>query len=113
MYAQMLMLFGGMYVFIGVIVFFMVVISSANTAMMSIFERTREIGTMLAMGTPPRWILALFVTEGVLTGILGVGAGIAAGNLLGPRDQPGAHPLAALRPATPQAGSCRCATCRN
>ena len=62
--------------------------------MMSMFERTREIGTMLAMGTPPRWILALFVTEGVLTGFLASAAGIAAGNLVRSGHQPRAHPVA-------------------
>jgi putative ABC transport system permease protein len=79
-YRQVRLMFGGIFVFLGVIVFFMAVMSSANTLMMSMFERTREIGTMLAMGTPRSWILALFLLEGVLTGVLGAAAGLVLGN---------------------------------
>lgn len=82
-YKQVTLMFNGIFVFLGVIVFFMVVMSSANTLMMAMFERTREIGTMLAMGTPRSWIVALFVLEGVLIGLLGAAVGIAGGNLLG------------------------------
>ena len=49
----------------------------------AMFERTREIGTMLAMGTPRRWIVALFMVEATLTGILGAIVGVVGGNLLG------------------------------
>ena len=80
MYKQMILMFGGIFAFMGVIVFFMVVVSSANSLMMAMFERTREIGTMLAMGTPRFWVLSLFVLEGVLTGVLGAVCGLAAGN---------------------------------
>ena len=80
MYQQMVLMFGGIFVFMGVIVFFMVVVSSANSLMMAMFERTREIGTMLAMGTPRFWVLSVFVLEGVLTGILGAICGLTAGN---------------------------------
>ncbi len=70
-------------VLIGVIVFFLVVTSSANTLMMSMFERTREIGTMLAMGTPQSWLVTLFLLEAILTGVLGAAAGVVAGNVIG------------------------------
>lgn len=80
MYKQMVMMFGGILAFMAVVVFFMVVMSCANTLLMAMFERTREIGTMLAMGTPRGWILGLFVFEGVLTGVLGAAAGLIAGN---------------------------------
>ena len=82
-YRQMVLMFGGILAFMAVIVFFMVVMSSANTLLMSMFERTREIGTMLAMGTPRRWILALLLLEGLLTGVLGAAAGLAVGNGIG------------------------------
>jgi len=83
MYAQMVMMFAGILAFMAAIVLFMAVMSSANTLMMAIFERTREIGTMLAMGTPRRWILSLFVSEGLLIGVLGALAGVLAGNGIG------------------------------
>jgi putative ABC transport system permease protein len=82
-YKQVRNLFNGIFFFMGVIVFFMVLMSSVNTLLMALFERTREIGTMLAMGTPRHWIVALFVTEATLLGALGAALGVIAGNLLG------------------------------
>ena len=82
-YKQVRTLFNGIFLFMGLIVFFMVLMSSVNTLLMAMFERTREIGTMLAMGTPRMWIVALFVCEATLLGLLGACAGLACGNLLG------------------------------
>jgi putative ABC transport system permease protein len=82
-YKQVRTLFSGIFLFLGVIVFFMVLMASVNTLLMAMFERTREIGTMLAMGTPRGWIIALFMLEATLTGILGAAAGLVGGNLLG------------------------------
>jgi putative ABC transport system permease protein len=47
--------------------------------MMSVYERTSEIGTIAALGTPPRNILLLFLSEGLLLGILSTIAGILIG----------------------------------
>lgn len=52
-----------------------------NLLLMAIFERTREIGVMGAMGLKPRQISLLFVLEGVMIGLVGVVAGIAVGLL--------------------------------
>jgi putative ABC transport system permease protein len=82
-YKQVRSLFSGIFVFLGVIVFFMVLMASINTLLMAMMERTREIGTMLAMGTPRPWIVALFMLEATVTGILGAAVGVIAGNLLG------------------------------
>jgi putative ABC transport system permease protein len=82
-YKQVRSLFSMIFVFLGVIVFFMVLMSSVNTLLMTMFERTREIGTMLAMGTPRSWIMALFVLEATLLGMLGAVVGVVGGNLLG------------------------------
>ncbi len=82
-YKQVRTLFSGIFLFLGIIVFFMVLMASVNTLLMAMFERTREIGTMLAMGTPRRWIVALFMVEATLTGILGAAVGVAGGNALG------------------------------
>jgi putative ABC transport system permease protein len=82
-YRQVRLLFSGIFVFLGVIVFFMVVMSSANTLLMSMFERTREIGTMLAMGTPRSCVLLLFLSEGLLTGLLGACGGAVLGTVSG------------------------------
>jgi len=82
-YKQVRSLFSTIFVFLGIIVFFMVLMSSINTLLMAMFERTREIGTMLAMGTPRSWIMALFVMEATLLGVMGAIVGVAGGNLLG------------------------------
>lgn len=82
-YKQVRTLFSGIFFFLGVIVFFMVLMASVNTLLMAMFERTREIGTMLAMGTPRHWIVALFMVEATVTGILGTAVGLVGGNLLG------------------------------
>jgi putative ABC transport system permease protein len=82
-YRQVKLMFSGIFLFLGVIVFFMVVMSSANTIMMAMFERTREIGTMLAMGTPRSWLVGLFLLEAVITGVLAAVAGVAGGNAIG------------------------------
>jgi putative ABC transport system permease protein len=81
-YQQVSLMFGAIFLFMCTIVFFMVVMSSANTMLMAMFERTREIGAMLAMGTPRTWIMALFLTEGLLTGVLGAVLGLLGGNAL-------------------------------
>jgi len=82
-YKQVSTMFNGIFLFMGVIVFFMVLMSSVNTLLMSMFERTREIGTMLAMGTPRAWIVALFMLEATLLGVMGAIVGVIGGNLLG------------------------------
>jgi putative ABC transport system permease protein len=82
-YKQVRTLFSGIFLFLGIIVFFMVLMASVNTLLMAMMERTREIGTMLAMGTPRLWIVALFMVEATLIGILGAAVGLAGGNLLG------------------------------
>lgn len=56
-----------------------VLVAVVNVMMMAVYERTREIGTMAALGTPPRKILGLFLTEGFLLGALGAGVGLAIG----------------------------------
>jgi len=56
-----------------------VLISIINVMMMAVYERTREIGAMSALGTQPGRIQALFLTEGFLLGALGAAVGLAIG----------------------------------
>lgn len=56
---------------IKIILISIVLISILNVMIMSVYERVKEIGTIAAMGTPPRTIIKLFVTEGLLLGIFG------------------------------------------
>ena len=48
-------------VFIKVMLVSIVLISVMNVMIMAVYERIREIGTISAIGTPPRRILALFL----------------------------------------------------
>jgi putative ABC transport system permease protein len=53
-----------------------------NTIQMSVFERTRELGIMMAIGTRPRQVLSMVMLESVFISLLGVALGIIAGSAL-------------------------------
>jgi putative ABC transport system permease protein len=61
--------------FIRIMLVGIVLISVMNVMMMAVYERIREIGTMAAIGTPPGRILSLFVSEGLLLGLIGTAIG--------------------------------------
>ncbi len=67
---------------VGVIVLLVAGVGILNLMLMVVFERTREIGLLGAMGLKPREILALFLSEGVLIGLVGAVAGCALGGLI-------------------------------
>ncbi|MBA4385147.1 MAG: ABC transporter permease, partial [Anaerolinea sp.] len=50
-----------------------------NLLLMAVYERTREIGLLGAMGMKPRQITCLFITEGIMLGLVGVVVGLASG----------------------------------
>ena len=50
-----------------------------NTMLMSVYERVREIGTMMAVGVTRRQVLALFLLEAALLGVGGGAFGAALG----------------------------------
>lgn len=56
--------------------------SISNILVMSALERTSEIGTMMAVGTRSRRVLALFLAEGVILGALGSALGALVGAVL-------------------------------
>lgn len=59
-----------------------IVLSISNTMMMSVLERTSEIGTCLAIGRRRRRIMLQFVYEGLTVGLIGGLLGLALGGLL-------------------------------
>ncbi len=65
-----------MTLFIRIILVSVVLISIMNVLVMAVYERMREIGTMSAIGTQPGTVLALFLSEGLLLGLLGTLVGI-------------------------------------
>ena len=82
-YNAVVRLYNAIFGFLGFIIFVIVVLSSSNTMMMSIFERTREIGTQLAMGTSRARLLVNFLYEGLIIGILGSLIGLLTAFILG------------------------------
>lgn len=66
-----------MTLFIRVMLVAIVLVSVMNVMLMAVYERIREIGTLAAIGTPPRRILGLYVGEGLLLGLLGAVVGVA------------------------------------
>jgi len=80
-YNQVKNMFDMIFFFIFSIVLIIVVMSVINTMSMAVMERTREIGTMRALGLKQYGVKFLFTTEGMLLGLLGslVGAAIFFG----------------------------------
>ncbi|MBI1855149.1 MAG: ABC transporter permease, partial [Chloroflexi bacterium] len=53
-----------------------------NLLLMAVYERTREIGLLGAMGLKPRQIATLFILEGTMIGLVGAVAGVLLGLLI-------------------------------
>lgn len=68
--------------FLGLIVLVIVLFSVTNTLAMAVLERTREIGTLRAMGATPGEVMRVFTLEGLALGSGGALAGmLLAGGL--------------------------------
>lgn len=67
---------------ITIILFSIVALGVANTVLMSVVERLREFGMMMAVGTSARQIFRIIIYEGLLLGVLGFGIGLAIGYAL-------------------------------
>lgn len=65
-----------------VIIGVLIVLSITNILVMSVLERTREIGTLMALGIKSRSILQIFVGEALLLGVVGGIVGLGVGYLL-------------------------------
>jgi putative ABC transport system permease protein len=67
---------------VALILFVIILTGIINTMLMSVFERVREIGTMLAVGMRRRQVLALFLLEAGLLGVAGGVGGVVLGSVL-------------------------------
>ena len=78
--------FNRQYVFFYAIMGVSVAVSAfgvVNTLSMSVFERTREIGILRAVGTTRLQIGRLIIDEGIVISLIGCLVGVALGSLLG------------------------------
>jgi len=81
-YHQVVNLFNGIFFFIKAIVSTIVVFMISNTMMTNVLERTREIGTLRALGLTRREVSRLFLLEGVIMGFAGALISTALGILI-------------------------------
>jgi ABC-type lipoprotein release transport system permease subunit len=68
--------------FMYIVLIILVAFSVLNTQLMSVLERTREFGTMMALGLKPSRLGALVFTETFLMSSLGLALGTALGTAL-------------------------------
>jgi ABC-type lipoprotein release transport system permease subunit len=73
----------GQTIFMGIFVL-LALVGITNTILMATFERTREIGALMAMGLRPAGVRRLFLVEGAVTGLVGslLGSLLALGLIL-------------------------------
>ncbi len=71
---------GFLYVFLG-IVLLIVLTGVLNTVLLSMIERTREFGVLMALGARQHQIAGMVITESLLMGVIGtaLGAGVGIG----------------------------------
>jgi putative ABC transport system permease protein len=60
-----------------------IVLGISNVLVMGVMQRTAEIGTLMAVGLKRRKVLQLFLSEGLVLGLLGAGGGALVGFALG------------------------------
>ncbi|HEX9150342.1 MAG TPA: FtsX-like permease family protein [Thermoanaerobaculia bacterium] len=74
-YGQVKLLYIGIFGFVGAVLIVIVILSAAIVMTMAATERTREIGTLRAIGTRPSGIQKMFLAEGAVLALAGCVAG--------------------------------------
>jgi putative ABC transport system permease protein len=78
-YNKAVVLYARQFAVMKALIAIIIVLSIMNTMMMSVSERTWEIGTMMAIGTPRTRVLRMFLSEGLVLGVIGGIVGVALG----------------------------------
>jgi putative ABC transport system permease protein len=78
-YGQVRALYAGIFAFLGTIVALLVALSTSNTMLMSVLERVREFGTLLAIGTSRAQLARLLILEALWLALFGALAGSTLG----------------------------------
>lgn len=82
-YDKTLQLYDRQFGVLRLIILLMVLLSVANSVNMTLFERTREFGTLLALGDRSGRVFRLIMTESVFLGLFGGALGMLLGCLAG------------------------------
>ncbi len=72
----------GFYLILDLIVMLITAVVIANTLLMSVFERFREIGILASLGMKGRQVIQMFLYEATLLGLAGVGVGVLLGGAI-------------------------------
>ncbi|GHU38870.1 ABC transporter permease [Betaproteobacteria bacterium] len=78
-YDKTLKLYDRQFGVLRLIILLMVLLSVTNSVNMTLFERTREFGTLLALGDRRGTVFRLIMTESALLGVFGAVTGVVAG----------------------------------
>jgi ABC-type lipoprotein release transport system permease subunit len=70
---------GAFYYVIYTIVILVVAVLIANTLLMSVFERTREMGILAALGMKRRQVMVMFLFEAIILALAGIAVGLVLG----------------------------------
>ncbi|MBE3575112.1 MAG: ABC transporter permease [Firmicutes bacterium] len=82
-YRQIRTMYGAIFGFMSLIIFGLVFFSVLEVMTLSFFERMRELGTIMAIGTTRGQVFAQLLSEGAVLGLCGGILGLALGWLLG------------------------------
>lgn len=82
-YEKAVKLYDSQFGVLRLIILLMVILSVVNSVNMTLFERTREFGTMLAVGNRPDSVFKLIMVESIFLGALGAVIGMSLGCLAG------------------------------
>ncbi|MBI5631343.1 MAG: ABC transporter permease [Elusimicrobia bacterium] len=63
-----------------IIIFLIVALGILNTLLMSLFERVREFGVLMAIGARPSWVMRLIFAESLILAGLGTLLGLVVGS---------------------------------
>lgn len=81
-YAKTIDLYDRQFGVLRLVILLMVLLSVANSVNMTIFERTREFGTVMALGTRPGTVFRSVMTESLVLAIIGSVGGMVLGCVL-------------------------------
>lgn len=77
--ASMIIFNDGSVILVSLMLFVVISLGIINTFLVSVFERTREFGVMMALGTPAKAVLTTLLTEALFLGVAAAIVGVIVG----------------------------------